>query len=151
MTTAGTSALATAHGVIDGIHRNSSYMRTPSLPPTSSCLTQFLALMLAIPYLSDTGAAVAVEFSNFSGREANEDVTSFLCHELSSDTGASYELCALADFHFDIVNNGAKRNVDQRKTVTRLDIDIVSGYNRIANGYSVRRENVSFLSIYVAQ
>jgi hypothetical protein len=147
MPAAGAFALTTAHRMINRVHCHTADMRSFPLPPASSSLSEFLALVLPITYLAYARAAIAIEFSHLSRGQPDEDVPPFLGHELSTDPSTSDELRALPDLHFNIVDYGAQWNVNQRQTVTRLNIYIVSGNDRITYRDSIRRQDVSLLSI----
>ena len=63
MTTTGTLAFTSTHGMIDGIHGNTTDMRTFAHPAGAACLAQFLALMLTISHLTDAGATELVKLA----------------------------------------------------------------------------------------
>ncbi|OGR18491.1 MAG: hypothetical protein A2X81_18145 [Desulfobacterales bacterium GWB2_56_26] len=137
--------------MINGIHCNSTNMGPISHPPVPSCFAEFLALVLTIPHLPYAGPTVAVEFSNLSRWQTNEYIATFFGHKLCSDTGAAYQLRTLAYFHFNVVNDSTERNVDKRQAVAWLNIHIVSSNNGIADRYSIRRQNISLLTINITQ
>ncbi|KJR98639.1 MAG: hypothetical protein VR65_19155 [Desulfobulbaceae bacterium BRH_c16a] len=151
MPTARTLTFTSAHRVVDRVHCHASNMRTIAFPSVSSGFAEFLALVLAVPYLTDTGAAIAVEFPHLTGWQTNKDVSPFFCHKLGTDTGTAHKLSTFADFHLDVMDNCTKRNIYQWKTVARLNVNIVTCNNSIAYRYSIRRKDISLFTIHIAQ
>ena len=78
--------------------------------------------MVEIADLPDSRAAVDVNLANFARRHSDCRVIAFFSHELSRRARTANELPALADFHFDVVNHCADRNIFERQSVARLNI-----------------------------
>ncbi len=120
--------------MIDGIHGHTADMRPLSLPPAAAGLAEFGAAVFGIADLTDTCATELVEPSNLAGGELHQHMAAFLCHELRGSACAPYHLGALADLHFNIMNNGSQWNIKHGDTVAGLDVNIFTRHDPVADG-----------------
>ncbi len=151
MPPAGTLAFTAAHGMINRVHGHTANMGTFALPSCPARFTQFLAFMLGIADLADTGPAFLMKPTHFTGGQFYQNIFAFLGHQLGGSAGASYQLGALAYFHFNIMDDGAQRDITHGETVSCLDIYFVAGLDNITDFNAGRRENISFLTIRVKE
>lgn len=66
MTSAGTLSFTTTHRMINGIHGDTSHVRSVAHPSRASGLTEFLALMLTVADRTYTGPAGLIELAHFA-------------------------------------------------------------------------------------
>lgn len=151
MPATGTSPLTTTHGMVDRVHGHAPDVRAATKPAASSGFSEFLALVLTVTDLADARSAKIIELSDLSRRQSYQHVIAFFGHELCPHPGTTHQLGPLADFQLDVVDDRTKRNIDQGKTISRLDVNIVPGNNGGAHGNSLRRQNVPLFSIGIAQ
>src|SRR5205085_8763830 len=69
--------LATAHRVIDRIHRHAADMRPPSLPAGASRLAARNIHVIDVADLADRREATVVDPANLAGRQFHQRVTGF--------------------------------------------------------------------------
>src|SRR5580700_10073108 len=82
MAAAGSLAFAAAMRMIDGVHRNSTVMRTPTRPAHTPCLADRNVLVIGVTDLSDRRHAVLQDFPRFARRQLDQRVVAFLRHQL---------------------------------------------------------------------
>jgi hypothetical protein len=133
MPTTRTLSFTTTHRMIYRVHGNTANMGTISLPSGPAGFPELLTFVLTITHLTYTGSAVVVKFSYFTGWQSNQNIPTFLGHQLSSSTGTPYHLSAFTYFHFYIVNNRTERDINQRQTITWLNIGGISGHDGVTN------------------
>jgi hypothetical protein len=78
------------------IHRNASDPRSPAQPPIPPGLAQIDILMGRIAQLPDSCFAVYQNHANLAGRQLNQGIAIFLCHQLSIGAGTSHNLSAFS-------------------------------------------------------
>ena len=80
----------------------------------------------------------------------SDHITLIAAHDLRESPGRSGDGPALADFHFDIMDDRADRNIGRRHRIARLHVDLLAGDHFVADGEPLRRENIGQLAIRIA-
>ena len=133
-----TLSFTTTHGMINRIHGDTANMGPFSYPSGATGLAKFLALMLAIPYLTDTCTTKPVKFSHFPRRQSDQNVLSFLGHQLCRRSCTPNKLGSFPNFHLDIMDDGTQRYICHRQAVSWLNINVISCHNLISDGDAIR-------------
>src|SRR5438045_3713258 len=97
-------ALATAHGVVDGIHRDAPHRRRVAQPAAAAGLAERDVLVIEVAHLADDGAAVHVELAHLPRRQAQLRVLALLRHELAEGPGRAHDARAAAGMELDVVD-----------------------------------------------
>ena len=114
-------------------------------------LADDLVLVLDVAELTDRRAAVDVNLAHFARRHAHLRVLVFLGHQLRRNAGRAHELAALTGAQLDVVDHRADRNVLDRQRVADLDVGARTGFDRVADLETQRREDVALLAVAVVQ
>src|SRR5690242_10968826 len=139
------AAGAPAERVIDRVHDLAADMAAPSHPACAAGLADRHVHIVGVRYGADRGDAAAMDHTLFAGIQPQDDVFAVASDNLGIGSGRARDLAALADFQFDIVHNGADRDVRRRHRIARFHIDVLPGNNGVAYRKPLRRQNVSEL------
>lgn len=115
-------AFSTAHGMVDGVLNHSANASLASQPASLAGLAERDVLVFAVANHANGGGAFEQELAKLTARHAHERKLSFSSHQLSADAGRADQLRAAAGFEFDVVNQGAVRNVFELFSVAGADI-----------------------------
>src|SRR5690606_21868232 len=151
MTAAARATLATAHRVIDRVHRHAAVVRTTAQPALTPRLTEADVAVVVVRDLGDGGPAVEVKAANLAARPAHLPVVAVLGHQLRGGAGGADHLAALALAHLDVVNRGARRDVTQAQAIAGLDVGLLARQHLGAHLEPVGREDVALLAIGVVE
>src|SRR4029077_486357 len=143
------AAGAPAERMIDRIHGLAADMAAPSHPAVTPALADRLVHIVGVRHGADRGDAAAVHQPLLAGIEPQNDVFSVTADDLRIGAGRARDLAALADLQFDIVHDGADRNVGGRHGIAGLYVDMLAGDDGVARGKPLRRQNVSELAVFI--
>ena len=101
--------------------------------------------------LSDGSLAVYGNVSHFAAGHFERSELAFLSHKLSSHTGGSRKLSALARLKFDVVYHRTDGNSFQGKRVAGFDVRFRAAIKLVAYLNAVRSENVSLFAVRIAK
>ncbi len=87
MTATGRTSLATAHRMVDRVHRDAAVVRTTTEPARSSSFAERNVLVVDVRNLSDRRVAILVNLADLTGRQAHLRVIAVFCHENGAGTG----------------------------------------------------------------
>src|SRR6478752_1410890 len=149
--TTGGLALATALGVVDGVHGDTTDGRALALPPHPAGLAPVDVALLGVAHLADRGAAAQVDVADLARRHTQLGVGAVLGDELDLRTCGAGDLGAAARLQLDGVHGGTRRDVAQRQAVARLDVRRRTVLDGVALLQPVRREDVALLAVGVVQ
>ncbi|GFE59227.1 hypothetical protein AOG1_31070 [Geobacter sp. AOG1] len=149
MATARCSAFATAMGMIDRVHRNTTNLGTFAKPAGTAGFTDGNIFVIQVTYLANGRHAFLENHSHLSRRKLDLSVLAFFGHELSESTRTAGQLRAFANLQLNVVNDRAERDCFERQRITRLDVSFGTCNHRIANLEVERRKNVAFLAINI--
>src|SRR6476661_6425426 len=149
--TTGGLALATAMGVVDGVHGDTTDGRALALPPHPAGLAPVDVALLGVAHLADRGAAAQVDVADLARRHTQLGVGAVLGDELDLRTCGAGDLGAAARLQLDGVHGGTRRDVAQRQAVARLDVGRRTVLDGVALLQPVRREDVPLLAVGVVQ
>src|SRR5438477_1743674 len=85
MTSAARATLATAHRVIDRVHRDAAVVRPLAEPPGASCLADRNVLVIGVRHLSDRRAALEVHETHLAARQPDLSPRALFGHELRGE------------------------------------------------------------------
>ena len=151
MTAAGRFAFAAAVRVIDRVHRNAAVVRALAQPALASGLTQRNVFVIAVADHADRRHAVGRNAPHFARRQLQQRHRAFARNQLRLRAGRTRHLRALARPQFDVVDDGAGRNVLQRQGIAHQNIGVGTRGNRCADLQAVRRDDVTLLAIRIIQ
>src|SRR5665213_1875455 len=142
-------ALAAPVRMIDRIHRKTAHRGADAAPAFCARLAVASQVVFVVPDLTDGRAAIHVHAACLGRLQTQRCVDAFARGVLHRAASAAGELPALAGLQFDVVHEGAERNVPQRHRIAGLDGRIGAGADFIAGHDALGRENVAALAILV--
>ena len=92
-------------------------------------LAEVDVLVVDVADLANGCHAAYWDVAKFTGRQTDECVSAFFCHELCHVASAAYKLRAFARVKLNVVDEGTNRNVCQRQCVTGLDVCFCAGFD----------------------
>src|SRR4030095_7928457 len=102
-------------------------------------------LVIEVADLADGRHALDVDLANLTRRHLDRRVFAFARDQLDGRPGTPGNLAALARTQLHVVDLGAERNVLERQTVARQDVDAVTGHDRVAHPDCVWLRDVAAL------
>src|SRR5687768_8735296 len=75
-------ALATAHGMVDGVHDRAPHSRAKALPANPPCLADGHVFMVEVADLSNRGHALELDLPDLARRQLDVGVIAFLGQDL---------------------------------------------------------------------
>src|SRR5687768_4081926 len=143
------AARTTTVRVIDGVHDFTADLRALSHPPAVTGLSVRDQLVLGVAHGTDCAEAVAVDEAHFGRGHAKRDILTLLGDDLELRARGASHLAARAGLQLDVVHVGAKRNFLQRKRVADAAVRARSGNDLVADGQSLRVQDVALLPVLV--
>src|ERR1700743_3769414 len=101
------TAFAAAVRMVDRVHHNAAVMRLAPEPAITAGLADRNIHVVRIGHCTDGRRAPAVNQTLLAGIQADDHVILVAADDLRIGAGRARELTALADFQFDIVDDGA--------------------------------------------
>ena len=98
--------------------------------------------MVRIRDRADGGEALAVDQTLLARVQAEDHVTLVAADDLGVGARRTRDRAALADFHLDIVDDRADRDVGDRHRVARLNVDLLARDHLVADRQTLRGEDV---------
>src|SRR6516225_3007025 len=118
---------ASAERMVDRVHGLAADMAAPSKPAIAAGLADGDVHVVRIGHRADGGEATAVHHALLAGIEPQDHVFAVAADDLRIGAGGTRDLAALADLDLDVVDDGADRNIGDRHSIARLDVDIFAG------------------------
>src|SRR5579871_6181436 len=81
--------------------------------------------------------------------EPQRDIALIAADDLRISSGGPRDRAALADLHLDIVDDRADRDAGERHRVAGLHIDLHSRHNLVADGETLRGDDISVLTVRI--
>ena len=130
MTTAGRSAFAAAHRMVNRIHGHAAHRGLTPHPATATGFADRNCIMFNIADLTDRGED-KFSFTNRTSLDGILQVSKLALfnHQLNHRAGRASHLGASARLQFHIVNERARRNLANRHRIADLDFDILARHN----------------------
>ena len=147
-TTAG-SSFATAHGVVNRVLHNTADVGTEPKIPLLTGFTERGIHVVEITDLTDGGAAIQMDLTDFSGGHLDLSIISVLGTEESHLTGSAGNHAAFAGDKFDIVNFDTIRNVPEFDTVTGFDLSFVRRDHSLTDLHTVGSKDVALGAVFI--
>src|SRR4029453_4065039 len=135
--------------MIHRVHCDAAYMGPLAQPPAATGLADRHVFVIEIANLSDRRDAVDVNLANLAGWHLDGGVIALASHQLHRRPGAPGNLPSLAWLELHVVDLRAERNVPQRQTVARKDVDVVAGDDRVTHFDAKWLQNVPLLALSV--
>src|SRR3954447_15268224 len=149
--TTGGLALATAVGVVDGVHHDTADGRALALPAHPARLAPVDVGLLGVADLAHRRAAADVDVAHLAGRHPQLRAGALLGDELGAVAGGASDLGTATGPQLDAVDRRTDRDVAQRQVVARLDVRGRTGLDRGALADAERRDDVALLAVGVVQ
>jgi hypothetical protein len=149
MPTAVGPAFASAHRMIDGVHRLTPNARPPAHVPFPTCFANPNILMVRIAHPAYRRSAFFANHSHFAARQNYTNPVAFFGDYLRSVTGASNHLAALSGRHFNIVDLKTRRYRTQGHRVAHLRLANSTALDAIPNRYAKRSKNISLFTVRI--
>src|SRR6185312_1726349 len=143
------AAFTTAVRMVDRVHDDAAVVRTTAEPAGAARLADRDVHVVRVRHRTDGAAATAVHQTLLTRIQTQDDVVLIATDDLGVGAGGTCELAALADLHLDVVDDGADRHVAERHDVARLHVDVVAGHHGVADGETLRRQDVGLLTVLI--
>src|SRR5215472_11307393 len=140
---------APAERMIDRVHGLAADVAAPAHPAGASGLADRDVHVVGVRHRADRGDAATVHEALLAGIEPQDDVFAVAADDLRVGAGRARDLAALADLQFDIVHDGADRNVGCRHRIAGFHIDMLARDDGVARRKPLRRQNVSELAVLI--
>ena len=147
---AGLTAFATAHRVVDGVHDNAAVARTATQVTGTAGFTANLKVMLRIADNTHGSTAGLEDHAHLAAGHLDDGVLVVARHQLGIGTGRTHHLGTLAGTELDIVNQRAERNLSKQQGVAHFGGDTGAGHDSLADLQTLGAEDVALLTIGVA-
>src|SRR5258708_30615741 len=144
-------ALAAAVRMVDGIHRDSAHMAALAEPSGAPGLADRNILVVEIPDLADSGAALRLHHPLLSRRELEQRHLALFGHQLRLGARAARKLSARAGLHLDRMDDSADRNIFELQRVARLDVSVLARLDLAADLEPVGSEDVSLHAVGIVE
>ncbi len=135
--------------VVIRVHDGTADGRTPAHVAFAPRLADLDIFMLDVADLADGCHAGDRHIAQFAGRQAEQRKAVFLRHQLRHDSGRAGKLCALAGVKFHIVDEGADRDVFQRKRIAGFNVRGHTGDHRVPGFQPFRGDDIAFVAVFI--
>ena len=145
------TAFTTTHGMIVGIHDNTTVVRTTTQPARASGLTRTLQCVVGIAHTTYSCLTSTQNLTSLARRQLDYAVTTLTRGQLSEITSGTYEQRTLSRTQLDVVDYSTHRNVLQRQSITYLGSCFGTTHHSGTHLQTVGSNNITFLTISVEQ
>ena len=145
------TTFATTMRVVNRIHNDTSYCRTDATPTISTCFADFFQTLLFIAHFADSGSAIYMDFTDFTGAQTNLGISAFFSQYYCRSTGRAGNLRTFARFHFNTVHSSTDGNITNRQSISNFNYSFRTGHQHCADLNAGRRNNVPTLAICITQ
>src|SRR2546425_1640285 len=149
MPAAGGLALTAAEWMVHRVHCHAAYMRPLAQPSAPPRFADRDVLVIEVADLADGRHALDEDLADLARRQLHRRVVTLARDELYRGPGAARELAAFAGPQFHVVDLRAERDALERHRVSRQDVDVVAGHDRVAHLEAERLQDVALLAVRV--
>jgi hypothetical protein len=107
--------------------------------------------MPLVAHLPDRGLTGRQDHVYLTGRQLDVGIAPFFSHQLGKAAGTSHQLATSSRSQLYVMDLGTGGDVPKRQNITRRDIRLLAGYQRIPYVDSIRGNDVPFLPIRIVQ
>ena len=143
------AALATAVGVVAGVHDGATAAGTDAHVALAASLAQVDVLVVDVGNLADDCGAVEGHVAHLTGGQTNQCVAVLLCHQLSHVASGTNQLSTAAGIQLDVVDDGTDGDVLEGQAVAGLDVGTLAAQDHIADLQAVGSNDVALDAIGV--
>ena len=144
------TTFTSTHGVIDGIHHNTTVARTATQVTITTCLTPNLKIMLGVTDDTDCSTTRLKNHTHLTTRHLNDSVFVVARHQLCIGSCRTNHLGTLARAKFDIVDKGSERNFGKQKGIADFRGCTLTGHYCLSYLEALGAENVTLLTVGIA-
>ncbi len=137
--------------MIARVHRDTAVGGPDSQPTRTAGFADCNVFVFMVADQADAGPAIHMHFPDFAGRKTQQSLLVFLCHQLGGCSGGTNHLSPFADFEFNVVNQGANRNVPKRQCIADFNVRLRATHQLVTDFQSFWRQNVAFFTIRIEQ
>src|SRR5262249_939445 len=148
---AGGPALATAHRVVDRVHRHAAVVRLAAQPAFPPGFTQALVHVLRIRDRADGRPAVGTDAAHLARGKGELRPGGLAGRQGGAAPGGSAEPARAARLHLEGVHGHAGRDAPQRQAVADLRLDLRAADDLVAGLQPVRGEDVRLGAVLVLE
>ena len=131
------------------VHNRTANGRSPAHMTFSAGFTDADIFVVDIADLSNGSNAVYRNISQLTGRQTNQRVSAFFCHQLCHVTCCTNQLCAFSGIQFHVVDKSTDRDVCHRERIAGFDISVCAGTDNIADFQIVRSKDITFFAVLI--
>ena len=137
--------------MVTRVHDNTTVARADTHPTGTAGFTDCDVFIIRVADDTDCGTAVYVNLTQFAGRKTEQCIVAFFSDELSRSTSGANDLCAFADFQFNVVYYSTKRNLAEGQCIPDLDIGFRAADDDVADFEAVRSDDIFLFAICIVQ
>tara|TARA_B100000508_G_scaffold87397_1_gene68050 strand:- start:133 stop:714 length:582 start_codon:yes stop_codon:yes gene_type:complete len=135
--------------MVNGVHRNTSNLRTLTPPTIGTCFANHGQFMVGISNFTDRSHTLFSDTPYFSGRKTHRYERSLLSYDLNRSTCRPRELATLPRLELNVVNRSTKRHEFKRHRRANKYIRRWSCHNLIAGLEPLGVQDVALVSVSV--
>ena len=143
------AALATAVGVVAGVHNGTTAAGTNAHVALTAGLAQVDVLVVDVGNLAHNCGAVHGHVAHLTGGQTNQSVAILLSHQLSHVASGTNQLSAAAGIQLDVVDDGTDGDVLEGQAVAGLDVGALAADDNIADLQAVGSDDVALDTVSV--
>src|SRR3990167_6238335 len=131
------------------VHSAPAHSRTAIHMTSPPGRTDARCAVFEITHLSERSIAFLANQTDFTRSQFYLGHRAIQGHKHCHGPGTPHDLSAFADFHLDIANSRASRNIFEKQTIPVHNRSIFSGKHLMSLSHSIRGENITLLSIRI--
>ena len=136
------TALATAVGVVAGVHDGTTAAGTDAHVALTASLAEVDVLVVDVRDLADNCGAVDRHIAHLTRGQTDQSVAILLSHQLSHVASGTNQLSAAAGIQLDVMDDGTDGDVLEGQAVAGLDVGALAADDNIADLQAVGSDDV---------
>ena len=146
----GLTAFTTTHGVIDGVHHNTTVARAATQMAVATSLTTNLEVVFGVADDTNRGAACLKNHAHLTTGHLDNGVLVITRHQLCIGTCGANHFCTLTGAKLNVVDKGTERNFGKQERVADFGGSALTGHHSLTNLEALGAKDVALLTVGIA-